>query len=916
MATLQNIGKLKYRGKDGQWHPLPVVVQDASGGVPTISGKGAPTLTTQGKVNQLYRNEDTQKLYICTATNGGYTWAAVVSDTEDAVTYTAQTLTEGQKTQARANIGAGTSNFSGSYNDLTNKPNIPAATVIDTTLTKSGQAADAKAAGDAIGKKIDAPQVAKVGEVLTVEEVDAEGKPIKWKTAAVDPKSIKDMYYEGFDAIDTWIHDPDNQHISENNITLSAGEQCTVRIGDDEYKVVAENQQTGRYDYSMVLGTWDFSSVPFYFTIASEYGAEVAFGKLYTRLSDSVTAGTKISLEKNFAHTIKEKYFPKTIFTQENAPVRFGDILKNSAVQGKETVASGQASHAEGYQTTASGDNSHAEGNGTKASGFAAHAEGAHTVASNIYSHAEGIDTKATGPYSHAEGESTVASSTDQHVQGRRNIKDENDKYAHIVGNGNSTKASNAYTLDWEGNAWFAGDVYVHSTSGTNKDDGSVRLVTEDQLTFCDRVVITPTKNDDGTITYSASFPALVIYYEIFRKRPIDAGNSVECCLMPIDPNGPLTVLSYTGLSVVQNSDGNILLTCRFSSYVSGKHISTEIQDTISGLGTDNEELLSTVVNVTEEPVVTEVFSLPPGDSDFVAKGSNGLVPGPKLKERDKFLRADGKWVDVLFCYGNWDEVYKSLIKGEVRRIFTIRSYKNTQSGTPKTLGVLYYNGTNGPKLNYTMFGHDGVIYDINFNRQYNTFSSIALTNKPLPAPTTAQVGQIVKVKAVDADGKITETEAVDMPAQKTLKWITVHSSDLTEETTEIVVSADTTGKAIADYNPVGLTLIIYTPSDATQTDNNGTPWVYPSATKKDNAIRAIGSISGWKTTARDSVFAFYGGSSAMTCTGNANTQLATYKIDGYALDGVTAMLNGNTNHFPVGTHVEVSILCEVQTQM
>ena len=156
MATLQNIGKLKYRGKDGQWHPLPVVVQDASGGVSTISGKGAPTSATQGAVNQLYRDELTDKLYICTGVEGGYTWAAVVSDTEDAVTYTAQTLTEEQKTQARANIGAGTSNFSGLYNDLPDKPNIPAASVIDTTLSKSGQAADAKAAGDAIGKKLDA----------------------------------------------------------------------------------------------------------------------------------------------------------------------------------------------------------------------------------------------------------------------------------------------------------------------------------------------------------------------------------------------------------------------------------------------------------------------------------------------------------------------------------------------------------------------------------------------------------------------------------------------------------------------------------------------------------------------------------------------------------------------------------------
>lgn len=160
MATLQNLGVLKYRDKSGNWKPLPVVLQSSdgggSGGISTISGKGQPTESTVGQLNQLYRDESTDKLYICTGVEGGYTWAAVVSDTEDAVTYTAQTLTEEQKTQARANIGAGTSNFSGSYNDLTNKPNIPAASVIDTTLTKSGQAADAKAAGDAIREKLDA----------------------------------------------------------------------------------------------------------------------------------------------------------------------------------------------------------------------------------------------------------------------------------------------------------------------------------------------------------------------------------------------------------------------------------------------------------------------------------------------------------------------------------------------------------------------------------------------------------------------------------------------------------------------------------------------------------------------------------------------------------------------------------------
>ena len=187
MATLQNLGVLKYRDKDGNWKPLPVVLQSSggggSGGISTISGNGQPTESTVGRLNQLYRDESTDKLYICTGVEGGYTWAAVVSDTEDAVTYTAQTLTEEQKTQARANIGAGTSNFSGLYNDLPDKPNIPAATVIDTTLTKSGQAADAKAAGDAIEKKLDKTQgTGNAGKILGIGadgNVTPQDKPVQ-----------------------------------------------------------------------------------------------------------------------------------------------------------------------------------------------------------------------------------------------------------------------------------------------------------------------------------------------------------------------------------------------------------------------------------------------------------------------------------------------------------------------------------------------------------------------------------------------------------------------------------------------------------------------------------------------------------------------------------------------------------------
>jgi hypothetical protein len=159
-----------------------------------------------------------------------------------------------------------------------------------------------------------------------------------------------------------------------------------------------------------------------------------------------------------------------------------------SHAEGQSTLALGSmSSHAEGCETIASGDiGSHAEGFHTTASGSASHAEGHNTTASGLYSHAEGRNTTASNTGSHAEGSNTSAQGRSQHAQGEYNITETNVRtdvrgvYAHIVGNGTAEDArSNAHTLDWDGNAWFAGDVYVGSTSGTNKDAGSVKLASE-----------------------------------------------------------------------------------------------------------------------------------------------------------------------------------------------------------------------------------------------------------------------------------------------------------------------------------------------------------------------------------------------------------------------------------------------------
>ena len=171
-----------------------------------------------------------------------------------------------------------------------------------------------------------------------------------------------------------------------------------------------------------------------------------------------------------------------------NETVEFDKTLSSDKALSSETCAyyrgeaSGDYSHAEGKWTTASGLVSHAEGVNTVASGYSSHAEGNSAIASGIYSHAEGDSTVASGEHSHAEGDSTVATGSNSHAQGKWNVEDVNKQYAHIVGNGTALKRSNAHTLDWDGNAWFAGDVYVGSTSGINKDEGSKKLATEEYV--------------------------------------------------------------------------------------------------------------------------------------------------------------------------------------------------------------------------------------------------------------------------------------------------------------------------------------------------------------------------------------------------------------------------------------------------
>ena len=69
----------------------------------------------------------------------------------------------------------------------------------------------------------------------------------------------------------------------------------------------------------------------------------------------------------------------------------------------------------------------------------------------------------------------------------------------------------------------------------------------------------------------------------------------------------------------------------------------------------------------------------------------------------------------------------------------------------------------------------------------------------PLQAPSAAAVGQIVKIKAVDAAGKITETEAVDLPSGGGSgdTWELITSGEMAEAAS-LLITTDADGAALA----------------------------------------------------------------------------------------------------------------------
>ena len=276
-----------------------------------------------------------------------------------------------------------------------------------------------------------------------------------------------------------------NSYIYEsNNVTyLEMGKEYHVIVNGVRYRALCINNMPGNDQiYETIIVTGDGFSI----SIMNKMGYNT---KYYTdntkcayeiKLSDELLAAPPtIQILKMDIEYIPTYLMPKDLEILNSISVnRIGDIGTGSAAIGYKNTASNDFTFAMGIQTTASAPGAHAEGGLTVANASYSHAEGFKSASTGEYSHVEGIVCESSGQGSHAEGYYTVASgqrshsegcfteaaSQYQHVQGKYNVVDSNGVYAHIVGNGTGkNNRHNAHTLDWQGNAWFAGEV-----QGTN----------------------------------------------------------------------------------------------------------------------------------------------------------------------------------------------------------------------------------------------------------------------------------------------------------------------------------------------------------------------------------------------------------------------------------------------------------------
>lgn len=399
-------------------------------------------------------------------------------------------------------------NNTNTINDLlTTINNLPNALTLDTTLTQSGQAADAKAVGD----RFDGLNVKNGEGAYSV--VIGEGSATNGKNElAIGKYNTADLYYEEITEITPSNPYPLWEEVGDTCMTISSP-QANLKTGKYEYTIVRDNMTTQRVTRGGLGGNICVYIDDGCFVICNDNlgtnidDYSVDYGELHIikRISNisAFTIGNGTSdTERSNAHTVDWEgngWFAGDVYVGGANKYSATKLAKNiqdgkdeySTVAGLGTSVIGEAEFAIGkynkidkydivqnnnYFTKVNDNESYqlVYNNGSDHIGNVTFNEntgkvevtGNITETSNFYEIMDLIDAGydvwiVLSENSYAEIQAYYESA--YYIHGTQYMSVER-SIAFAVGNGASDNArSDAHTIDWDGNAWFAGDVSVGS---------------------------------------------------------------------------------------------------------------------------------------------------------------------------------------------------------------------------------------------------------------------------------------------------------------------------------------------------------------------------------------------------------------------------------------------------------------------
>lgn len=233
-------------------------------------------------------------------------------------------------------------------------------------------------------------------------------------------------------------------------------------------------------------------------------------------------------------------------------------------------------------------------------------------------------------------------------VKSKLTIINDSENDIIVVGNGeNDNSRSNAYTLDSDGNAWFAGDVYVGSKSEIKKDEGSVKLVKETDTIPIIHGGTNATTAEDARTNLGITDSDGYLYESLTRPISTETKTSVD--------------------GLLKGDGNNINIAKRFSDYVAPPSYMETSENTEAGTYPINIFYLGALINITTRMEnVPITISCPYGDNEslclggavnFVLTGTGNVTfqagDGVKIHSQDNKMSLTKQYsMASLICIG------------------------------------------------------------------------------------------------------------------------------------------------------------------------------------------------------------------------------------------------------------------------